>query len=114
MNPIDEFMQATYETCLNAGLDIVSLDTSARIMAILYLWGNNERFTMSNKFNCERVYIQKKYGLNGGEKPDIDFVIRFQGYVNELERYEKEHPDDRTPKWAKELIEKRYGFKLYS
>lgn len=114
MNPIEEFMQATYATCLSAGLDIVPFDTAARVMAILYVWGNNEGFTMSNKFKCERVYIQKKYRLNGGEKPDIDFVIAIKGYIKELEQYEREHPDDRTPKWAKELIQNRYGFKLYS
>lgn len=114
MNPIDEFMQATYATCLSAGLDIVPFDTAARVMAILYSWGNNEGFTMSNRFKCERVFIQKKYGLNGGEIPDKEFVIAVREYINELEQYENEHPDDRTPKWAKDLIQDRYGFKLYS
>lgn len=113
MNPIDEFMQATYDTCLNAGLDIVPFDTAARVMAILYAWGNNEGFTMSNKFKCERVYIQKKYGLNGGEMPDKDFVIAIKGYIKELEEYAEKHPEDRCPKWAVELINKRYGFKLF-
>lgn len=114
MNPIDEFMQATYDTCLSAGLDIVPFDTAARVMAILYVWGNNEGFTMSNKFKCERVFIQKKYRLNGGEIPDIEFMIAVREYIEELEAYAWVHPEGRTPKWAKELIEKRYGFKLYS
>ena len=109
---MEDFMRATYETCLYSGLEIVPFDTAARVMAIIYCWGNNENFVYSPKFNCERVYIQKKYGLEGGKIPDRRFVIRIKGYVYELELYAKKHKEDPSPKWAKELIEKRYGFKL--
>ena len=107
-----EFMKATYETALSAGIDIVPVATAAKVMAILYMWGNNENFTCSPKFNVEREYIQKRYHLDGGETPDPLFVVAFKYYASYLENYAAEHKEDRVPKWAKELIEERYGFKL--
>lgn len=112
MNPIDEFMQTTYDTCLSAGLNIVPFEIAVKVMAILYLWGNNEGFTLSNRFKCDFRFIQEKYGLEGGKVPHLNFVKMFQRCVKELEKYEKVHSD--APQWAKELINKRYGFKLYT
>lgn len=105
-------MQATYDTCLNAGLDIIPLDTAARVMAILLLYGNNEGFTLSPKFRCECQYIQKKWGINGGESPDPDFANALQYYVKFLEDYAKEYPKEVVPQWAKDLTQNRYGIKL--
>lgn len=112
MSEIDSFMQATYDTYLNAGLDIVPLDTAARVMAILLLYGNNEGFTLSPKFRCECRYIQKKWGISGGERPDPDFAHELQHYINVLEDYAKGNPKEVVPQWAKDLIQKRYGIKL--
>lgn len=107
---MEEFMKATYATALNAGIDIVPLDTAARIMAILCVWGNNENFVYSPKFNVEREFIQKRYGLEGGETPDKDFVESLRFYVNSLEA--QKDSADPAPQWARDLLEKRYGFKL--
>lgn len=109
---MDKFMEATYMTALNCGLEIVPFDVAARVMAILYLYGNNENFVYSPKFNVERKFIQAKYRLNGGESPDADFVRQLRFHIKDLETYAESHPDDRCPKWAKDLISKRYGFKL--
>lgn len=118
---MDEFMRATYMTALSAGLDIVPLDTAARVMAILCVWGNNENFVYSPKFNAEREYIQKRYHLEGGESPDIEFANTLRFYIKELEDYRDYHPvdwangghsTDCAPKWANDILMKRYGFKL--
>ena len=37
-----DFMKASYEIALNAGMSIVSLDTAARIMAVVNVHGNKE------------------------------------------------------------------------
>ena len=105
-------MQATYNTCLSAGVDILPFEIAVKVMAILLIWGNNEGFTLSNRFKCDFRFIQERYGLEGGKVPDLNFVKAFQQRVKELEKYEKEHSD--APQWAKELINKRYGFKLYT
>lgn len=109
---IDSFMKATYDTCLRAGLNIVPFEIAVKLMAILFVWGNNEGFSLSNRFKYDFRFIQEKYGLEGGKVPDKNFVKAFQKCVKDLEKYEKEHSD--APQWAKELINKRYGFKLYT
>ena len=105
-------MKSTYETALNAGLSIVSLDTAARILAVVYVHGNNEFMVHSPKFNTEREYIQKRFHIQGGEIPDPEIIPVLKGYIKELEEYEKLHPIEKYPAWAKDLFIQRYNFKL--
>lgn len=106
------FMEATYRTALNCGLPIISTDTSARIMAVLCVHGNNEFMVHSPKFTIEMRYIQDRFGLKGAHVPDVEIVKGIQAYVKELQEYEKAHPNDRYPEWATRLFKERYGFKL--
>lgn len=108
----EKFLQATYDTALAAGLPIISTDTSARILAVTYVHGNNEFMCHSAKFRVEADYIQKRFHIRGSDCPDLKIVTLIQQYVTELEEYEKKNPKDRYPEWAKSLFQKRYGFKL--
>lgn len=112
MEQKDSLMRSTYETALNCGLPIISTDTSARILAVVYVHGNNEFMVHSPKFNVEREYIQKRFGIEGGVSPDAKIIPLIKQYIRELENFEKENPDTRYPKWAKELFKQRYGFEL--
>lgn len=73
------------------------------------------------KLRQDIEYIQTRFGVMGGERPDADFVELLKEYVKELERYEKEHEDERVegvlctthyPQWAEQLFKERYGIKL--
>lgn len=108
-------------TSLNAGFPFISSDTSARIMAVLFCYGNNEQMVYNPHLRQDLEYIQRRFGVIGGERPDADFVELVKEYVQELEDYEEEHKDEQTsgalftthcPRWAKQLFKERYGIKL--
>lgn len=101
-----------YNTCLNAGLEIVPIDTAARVMAFIGLQGGDERVTYSPRLMCEIRHIQKKYRINGGEVPDNDFVALLQEYTKELKEYTDTN-DGEWPDWLNRMIEERYNFKPY-
>lgn len=103
------------DTCLLTGIPLVSMDTGARLMAIIHTYGNNESLVYNPKLRADVRYIQKKYGIDGGRAPDMDFVRLFQQYARELESYEeKENSDDENPKpkWVMEFVFKRYDIKI--
>lgn len=108
----EKFLQATYDTALSAGLPIISTDTSARVLAVTYVHGNNEFMCSSPKFKVEIGYIQKRFHIKGSECPDLKIVKLIQHYVMELEQFEKENPKKKYPDWALALFKQRYGFKL--
>lgn len=100
------------ESCLRAGISIVSLDSAAKLMSLLYVHGNNEKLVYNEKLRADLEFVQRKYGIQGGARPDMEFIKAFQKYVKELEAYEQEHKDDwemmgAMPIWAKEFL-KRY------
>lgn len=107
-----EFMQANYDTALQAGIPIISLDTSARILAVLYVHGNNEFMVHSDKFHVEINYIQKRFRIEGGDSPDRAIIPKLKQYIEELEQFEQTYPNKRFPEWADKLFRERYGFKL--
>lgn len=109
---MDELLLQTYETALQVGLPIISTDTSAKILAVLYVHGNNEFMVHSPKFQVERKYIQKRFRIEGGLSPDPEIIPIIKKYINELEDFEKDNPDQRYPEWAKTLFKQRYGFNL--
>lgn len=94
------------DTCLAAGIPALSTDLAAQIMVCLYLYGNNEEYTLSPNFLADVEYIQKRFNLLGGEAPDVEFVEIFQEYVKELEQL------DDIPLWASKMFKDRYGITL--
>ena len=107
--------------CLMAGVPAITLDTCARLFAVLYVHGNNEYMTHHKGFLADVAYIQKRFHIQGGEQPDPDFVMAVKDYISELEQYELDHKDERDgdgifqrhiPEWATELFKNRYGIKL--
>ena len=115
------FRQKMIGACLSAGIPWMSTDTSARVMAVLYVYGNNEYMTHCEAFLQDCKYIQTRFNVLGGESPDADFSFLLQKYINELEDYEEEHKNERKtsglferhiPDWAKHLYMGRYGIKL--
>ena len=105
-------MKATYETALNAGIPIISTGTAAKIMAVLYVHGNNEFMVYSPKFNVEREYIQKRFKMEGGAIPDPNFIKALKEHVKSLQEYEKKNSNKPYPEWAKKLFKERYGVEL--
>lgn len=124
------------EACESIGIPAITLDTSARLMAIVYVHGGGEEeMVLNRKFTNDVQYIQRRFHLQGGERPDETFVVTMKHYVRELERYmkEREHTvtpqpadaapqtsavshqpsDSSIPDWAHRLMRDRYGMKLH-
>lgn len=102
------------DACLMTGIPLISMDTAARLMAIIHTYGNNEALVYSPNLRADVRYTQQKYGIDGGQTPNMDFVRLFQQYARELEKYEeKENSDEENPKpkWVMEFVYKRYGIK---
>lgn len=83
---------------------------AARLMAIVQVWGNNEGFTLSPKFNADREYIQELYGIRGGYVPDEDFKADLRVWVERFESVKSDTAMDFID--ARDWIKKMYGFKL--
>lgn len=119
-------MSYLYKDCLSAfeciGCSAISKDTAARILAVVFVHGNNEALVYNEKFINEVRHIQKMYGIDGGETPDADVVELVKQYVQELEDYINEHADDESKsgcifksqkhEWAQRLFLDRYGITL--
>lgn len=105
--------------CLKAGIPAITTDTAARIMAVMYVHGNNEAFVYNQSFVADVDYIKKRFCLEGGKIPNGDFRLRLKRYINELEEHE-EHEEEKgdalfyshAPEWARCLFEERYGIKI--
>lgn len=103
----EKFYMGMLNDALTVGLPIISTDTAARLMAITYVYGGgNETLALSPKFQCDRKYIQKKFGIQGGEVPDAKFATFLQTYVKELENSKE------CPQWVHDIMKKRYNIKL--
>ena len=121
----ERMQQDWLNACLAAGIPAVTRDTAARLMAVLYVHGGgHEEMVMNRKFTNEMRYIQRRYGIEGGQRPDAEVVGLIQHYVRELEQYEGSHTKDTAtdadgtqvmdsaPEWAVRLFRDRYGIKL--
>lgn len=75
------------DACLSLGINALTTDTAARIMAVLLVHGNNEAFTHNTHFMADAEWIQKHYQLYGGGTPPSDFKRILKKYVDELEEY---------------------------
>jgi len=121
----EQLQQDWLNACLAADIPAVTRDTAARLLAVLYVHGGgHEEMVMNHKFTNEMRYIQRRYGIEGGKRPDAEVVRLIQHYVTELEEYEGSHSKDSTtdidgkevqdsaPEWAVSLFRDRYGIKL--
>lgn len=105
--------------CLKAGIPAITTDTAARIMAVVYVHGNNEAFVYNKSFIADVEYIRKRFGLDGGEIPDEDFRLRLKKYIKKLEECEETDEEkgdalfySHAPEWARCLFKERYGIKI--
>ena len=109
--------------CESIGLPYITRDTAARIFAIVYVHGGGEEeMVLNRKFTNDVKYIQRRFGIQGGCVPEAEFASLLQGYVRELEQYERDHqrlilgPKEQQssiPEWAHRLMKERYGMKLH-
>lgn len=110
-----ELYRQTLDTYLHAGITVIGVDTAARVMAVLMVFGNNEGFTMNGKFNVEREYIQERYGLRAGEVPDAEFIRRLKYYAADLEAYSAANRPgpmvEVMAPWGAKLLKERYNIK---
>lgn len=83
---------------------------AARLMAIVQIFGNNEGFTLSPKFQIDREYIQSIYHIGGGEIPNQEFAEHLRSWVRLYESINDEN--DLTFIAAKDWIMQMYDFKL--
>lgn len=105
-----DFYLATLRTGRMVGMNIIPQWKCALLMAIVCVFGNNEGFTLSPKFQCDRIYIQETYHIDGGEVPDEEFTYLLRTYVAKCEAV-KDDSDEFFQECAK-LIMERYNFKL--
>ena len=81
----ERLQQDWLNACLAADIPAVTRDTAARLMAVLYVHGGgHEEMVMNRKFTNEMRYIQRRYGIEGGQRPDAEVVSLIQHYVREL------------------------------
>jgi len=106
-------------TALAAGVPVVSTDTAARILSVLYVHGNKEDFVYSPKLRADLEYIKARFGVEGSRKADPNLAALVKSYSQELEHYKSEEPyhgsalfHDDKPLWAIELFFARYGIRL--
>ncbi len=110
------------QSCLQFGLPAITTDTAARLMAILYEYGNNEGFTYNEKFLADKEYIQDRFGLREMCTPEPKFHELLRMYIKELQMYQSEHKNDPSdvahpyrclaPDWAPALLKERYNMKF--
>ena len=117
----DSFRSAWNEACLQVGLPSISLDTAARILAVLHIEsGCTTAVTFSPKLRADLQYIQERFGISGGETPDAAFVRVFRRYVHEIEAHQKRSrgnaalsaEEQAWPEWARSLYQDSYNVKL--
>ena len=103
---MDNLRKQWNEACLQTGIPALTLPTCARLMAILMHFGNNEALVLSANFRADCEYIQKRYHIEGGESPDMEFVDAFRPVEKELRDL------DQPPEWAVRLMKEMYNINL--
>lgn len=108
------FYSSMLQTALSAELPIISTDTAARILSVIYIYGNNEAYAMSPKLKCDLRYIQSRFSIRGGDVPDGDFADTLRWYIDELKQYDanRRKSGKPYPEWAERLFRDRYNIKL--
>lgn len=106
----DTLYEQTLMTSLSAGLPIIGTDTSARILAVVQVLGNNELIVLSPKVRADLKYISRRFHIQGGETPSAEIVEPLRRYVGELEALARQN---KKPQWADDLFQSRYGISLF-
>lgn len=88
---------------------MINVEAAARIMAVLYVHGNNEAMTHNMKFKSDLRYIQRRFDIEGAMTPDRVFCLLFRRFVKELEDADSNNV---IPKWASDMFINKYGIKL--
>lgn len=100
-------MKSLYEqmidTAANAGMELLSTDHAAQLMAVVYLYGD-ESAVYSDKMRADIQRTQKRFGLYGGGNVDTDFLRRVTQYARAVRL-------SGDAAWLREF-EKRYGVEL--
>lgn len=118
-NKVTQLQRDWLEACEQVGIPAITTDTSARIMAIVYVHGGgDEEMVLNQKFTNDVQYIQRRFHIQGGEVPDENFVRIMQQYIRQLEQHLEECKrnnvrDTQIPEWAHKLMRDRYGMKLH-
>ena len=107
---MENFREQMYAACRQMGMEIVPMDTGARVMAVVYICGDNEGVTHSPRLKAELEHLQKLYKIEGGETVEPIFHKLIKRYVSECEDYMNKNND--YCQWAKELFLSRYNIKL--
>lgn len=109
------------DACLSLGIPSLTKDTCARIMAVLFVHGNNEAFVLNNHFVADAKYIQERFCLYGtGIPTDFEFINLLKGYIKELDEYNETNKNkvegclfsDAKPEWAIKLFKEMYNIKI--
>ena len=106
----ENLRQQWNEACLQCGIESISVQKAAKIMAVLMLLGNNEAMVMNRHFTADCEYIQKRFRINGGEVPDATFAEYLKEYVADLKEADRH---GFIPRWAEKLFMEDYEIKLY-
>lgn len=101
-----DFRRQWNDTCKAAGIKPITIDTAARIMAVVFCF-DHELITHNPKLKADIHYIQEEYHLNACELPDAEFTRLFKHYAHEIE-YNGFEPTE----WAKKLMLNNYNIKL--
>lgn len=103
----------------SAGIKPISDSTCCQILAILYVYGNNEEFTSNDKFLIDLKYAQERFKIVGGLTPDPLLLPSLQKEIKKLQDYEQKNRysgeaifGSCAPSWATELMKNRYNIKL--
>lgn len=115
------FRIAWNNACLQTDIPAISLDTSARILAVLHVEeGGITAVTHSPKLRADLKYIQERFGFMGGSTPNAALVQPFIRYVHEIEMHQRLSagrtdltPAERAwPEWARSLYRENYNVEL--
>ena len=106
----ENLRQQWNEACLQCGIESISVQKAAKIMAVLMLLGNNEAMVMNRHFTADCEYIQKRFHIGGGEVPDATFAEYLKEYVADLKEADRH---GFIPRWAEKLFMEDYEIKLY-
>lgn len=107
---MESLRQQWNNACLAIGIPSLTVSTSAKIMAILLHYGNNEAMVLSPHFRADCEYIQKRFHIQGGEIPDEEFSQQLRIYNHELEQ---RGMFAKPPQWAVDLMKGMYNIDIY-
>lgn len=110
----EQIQRGWNDSCLAAGLSAVSLDRSAKILAMVFiLGGSHSSYTHSKRLRNDLEYIKKRFRIDAHQIPDPEIVPLIRKYSSELTKAWEEAPERNDaglrinwyPQWAVEIAE---------